>query len=274
LAKDANATRYLSNTGTNNNPAWAQINLTNGVTGTLPTANGGTNLTSFTANGVVYASSTSALATSSAITFDGTNLVTTGSATFQNYTRSSNASNVSVMANMTAVTSGIGGTNAGTTATYVQIDSAQIYPVLDNTLSLGLASYRWTAVYAVNGTIQTSDQNQKQDISELNDTEKRVATRIKSLIKKYRFKDAVIEKGDAARIHIGVIAQEVQSAFVAEGLDATRYGIFCSDTWYEVDGKPSPNASEPYQENTPNATKVVRLGLRYEELFAFVISVL
>tara|TARA_R110000868_G_scaffold321826_1_gene582874 strand:+ start:261 stop:1364 length:1104 start_codon:yes stop_codon:yes gene_type:complete len=50
--------------------------LTTGVTGTLPTANGGTNLggaTPFTANGVVYASSTSALATGSALTFDGTN---------------------------------------------------------------------------------------------------------------------------------------------------------------------------------------------------------
>ena len=48
--------------------------LTTGVTGTLPTANGGTNLTSFTSGGVVYASSTSALATGSALKFDGTNL--------------------------------------------------------------------------------------------------------------------------------------------------------------------------------------------------------
>lgn len=42
LPKDTNATRYLSNTGTTNNPAWAQINIANGVTGTLPVANGGT----------------------------------------------------------------------------------------------------------------------------------------------------------------------------------------------------------------------------------------
>jgi hypothetical protein len=41
------------------------------VTGTLPTANGGTNLTSFTSGGVVYASSSSALATGSALTYDG-----------------------------------------------------------------------------------------------------------------------------------------------------------------------------------------------------------
>jgi hypothetical protein len=44
------------------------------VTGTLPTANGGTNLTSFTSGGVVYASSSSALATGSALTFNGTTL--------------------------------------------------------------------------------------------------------------------------------------------------------------------------------------------------------
>jgi hypothetical protein len=39
LAKDTNATRYLSNTGTTNNPAWAQVNLANGVTGNLPVGN-------------------------------------------------------------------------------------------------------------------------------------------------------------------------------------------------------------------------------------------
>lgn len=42
LAKSTSATRYLSNTGSSNNPAWAQIDLTNGVTGILPVANGGT----------------------------------------------------------------------------------------------------------------------------------------------------------------------------------------------------------------------------------------
>jgi hypothetical protein len=48
--------------------------LTTGVTGTLPTANGGTNLTSFTSGGVVYASSSSALATSSNLSHNGTTL--------------------------------------------------------------------------------------------------------------------------------------------------------------------------------------------------------
>jgi len=62
-------------------PSWGKINLTTHVSGTLPTTNGGTGLTSFTANGVVYASSSSALATGSALTFDGTTLTSGASGT-------------------------------------------------------------------------------------------------------------------------------------------------------------------------------------------------
>ncbi len=39
LAKDTNTTRYLSNTGSSNAPAWSQVNLSNGVTGNLPVSN-------------------------------------------------------------------------------------------------------------------------------------------------------------------------------------------------------------------------------------------
>ena len=48
------------------------------ITGTLPVANGGTGLTSYTANGVIYASSSSVLASGSGLTFDGTNLTVNG----------------------------------------------------------------------------------------------------------------------------------------------------------------------------------------------------
>lgn len=42
LAATTTATRYLSNTGPSSTPAWAQINLANGVTDILPVQNGGT----------------------------------------------------------------------------------------------------------------------------------------------------------------------------------------------------------------------------------------
>jgi hypothetical protein len=151
-------------------------------------------------------------------------------------------------------------------------DTARFYPNPDNSLNLGLGSNRFNTVYASNGTINTSDRNEKQDIQNLSAFELAVAQEIKSLFKTYRWKSAVAEKGDAARIHVGVIAQDVQEAFAKHGLDATRYALWCSDTWYEVDGKASPTAAEPFTAETPDAVLKTRLGIRYDQLLAFVIS--
>lgn len=60
LTKDTNATRYLANTGTSNNPAWAQVNLTNGVTGALGVPNGGTGAAPGADDQLLVADSTSA----------------------------------------------------------------------------------------------------------------------------------------------------------------------------------------------------------------------
>ena len=46
LAKSTTSTHYLTNQGTSNVPAWGQVNVANGVTGTLPVGNGGTGATS------------------------------------------------------------------------------------------------------------------------------------------------------------------------------------------------------------------------------------
>lgn len=53
-------------------------------------------------------------------------------------------------------------------------DEVDIYPGLafhaatDNSKTLGTSSYRWTSVYAVNGTIQTSDMRLKTNVTDLN----------------------------------------------------------------------------------------------------------
>jgi hypothetical protein len=144
-------------------------------------------------------------------------------------------------------------------------------PTADNLQNLGSATFRWATVYAGTGTINTSDRNDKQDIEELSAAEQRVAVRVKGLIRKFRFKDSVAAKGDNARVHFGVIAQDVQDAFTAEGLDASRYGLFCSDTFKAIDGKPVEK--DPLTQEYPaGATDYTRLGVRYEELLAFVIS--
>ena len=72
LAKDANDSRVLTNTGTNNNPAWAQVTLTTGVTGTLPVANGGTGATTLTDKAVLISQDTGTDTVGSvALTTDG-----------------------------------------------------------------------------------------------------------------------------------------------------------------------------------------------------------
>ncbi len=62
LAKNASSTRYLSNTGSSNNPAWAQVDLTNGVTGNLPLGNGGAGASLTASNGGIVYSGAASLA--------------------------------------------------------------------------------------------------------------------------------------------------------------------------------------------------------------------
>lgn len=110
-------------------------------------------------------------------------------------------------------------------------NSARFAPVGDNEMALGSSSARFTTVYAATGSINTSDARAKTDVRDITDQELAVALRIKGLLKAYRFKDAVAQKGDKARIHFGVIAQDVVAAFAAEGLDAHDYALLCHDTW-------------------------------------------
>lgn len=104
----------------------------------------------------------------------------------------------------------------------------------------------------------------------MDEAEKRVAVAAKGLIRKYRWKDAVAEKGDAARIHVGIIAQDLQAVFAAEGLDAGRYAMFISSTWWEHEGQTYDTAEEAPE----GATERTRLGVRYPELLAFIIAAL
>ena len=148
------------------------------------------------------------------------------------------------------------------TATGVTFGSATMFPTnntgskTDGALDLGSSAARFKDLYATNGTIQTSDRNEKQDIEELSDAEQRVAVAAKGLLRKFRWIDSVADKGDEARIHFGIIAQDLQDAFTAEGLDAGRYAMFINSTWTD---------EETGEERS-------RMGVRYSELLAFIIS--
>jgi hypothetical protein len=159
----------------------------------------------------------------------------------------------------------------------------------DNTTDLGDPTVRFDDIFATNGTIQTSDQNEKQSIQSLTTAEMNVAKRLSPLIKTFKWNSSVEEKGDSARTHTGIIAQDVQQAFTDEGLDADNYALFISDTWWEKEisvdavaeevdenGNVITEAKDAYtymdtkEEATDGYTERTRLGVRYPELLSFI----
>jgi hypothetical protein len=229
-------------------PSWGKIGLTTHVSGTLPVANGGTGLTSFTANGVVYASSTSALATGSALTFDGTNLsqITTGqviktvkssstSGTRDAILRLSVASNggndaagTVLFTYDTAYTQAAkidslltGGGTAGllrfftSTSEAFRLNESQ-YMLVGYTSSNG--AYRLqvnSQIFATNATIATSDGHYKTNVTPLNDALSLVC---KLNPVSFKWKQHPVHNFDCETPTIGFIAQEVK-----ETLKSTRY---------------------------------------------------
>ena len=105
---------------------------------------------------------------------------------------------------------------------------------IDNYVNIGTFSFRFDDIYATNGTIQTSDINEKQQIASLTDAEITAAKAISKLFKTFKWNDSVAEKGDEARTHTGVIAQEVEQAMTDAGLNAGDYAFFISTTWWET----------------------------------------
>lgn len=203
------------------------------VSGNAATANTATNLS----GGSVSATTVTA---SGAITSNLSGFASLSSSAVQLYNGSTSMSN-----NGSSFSWGQNGT------IIAGLSTTQFVPVPDNTLSLGSGGLRWTTVYATTGTINTSDRNDKQQIADLTAAEKAVGQALKGMMKTFKFNDAVLAKGPNARIHFGVIAQDVKAAFEAQGLNAEDYGVFCSDT-------------------LPNGQ--VRLGVRYEELFALILG--
>jgi hypothetical protein len=124
--------------------------------------------------------------------------------------------------------------------------SGRFRPGADNQQALGLTSFRWTAVYAATGTIQTSDARAKQWQGAMSAAEGRAARRIAGALGFYRWDDAIAAKGDAARRHFGVRAQAAWAIMADEGLvdpvdgdgqpGRTPYAFLCFDRWQDEAG--------------------------------------
>jgi len=119
----------------------------------------------------------------------------------------------------------------------VGINSATHLPDTDNAHDLGASYARWDDVYATNGTIQTSDKNEKENIS---DTDLGLNFINKLSPKSFKFKNKT-------RTHYGLIAQDIETVITDLGKTSNEF---------------APLIKETIEDGTE------KYGLRYTELIA------
>jgi len=139
---------------------------------------------------------------------------------------------------------------------------SEFYPDIDGSWSLGSASNKWSEVFAAAGTINTSDEREKQQQRSVSEAEQLCAVDLKSSIKAYKFNTAVETKGDSARWHFGLMAQRVVEVFNSHGLNAHEYGMLCYDEWekeYDEDDNIIKESGNIY-------------GVRYDEIMMFILA--
>jgi len=159
-------------------------------------------------------------------------------------------------------------TGGATTLRTVVDANGALIPASDNTYDLGIAANRWREVFAVAPVINTSDVREKEDIRVVSTAERATALALKNKLMAFRFKHAIADKGDAARIHFGIAAQEVAECFLANGLNPENYAVFCHDSWPAVERITDEHGVVLVEGRQAGD----RYGIRYDELFAFILS--
>jgi hypothetical protein len=157
-----------------------------------------------------------------------------------------------------------------------EFGTSAIRPVTDDALSLGTAARKYSEIFATNGTINTSDEREKE-FFDITEAEKSCALAIKKLIKKYKWHSAVEEKGELARYHFGVGAQSVKATFESHGLNPDDYSLICYDEWKDEYEVIPAVIDEEGIELEPEYEIVSlkagnRYGVRYSELAMFILS--
>jgi hypothetical protein len=141
------------------------------------------------------------------------------------------------------------------------VDSTEARPAVDNSISAGTGAFRYTTVYAVTGTINTSDARKKTAVSQFTDAEVQAAKLMSKEIGTFKWLDAIQKKGADARTHIGLTVQRAMEIMQSCGLDPFGYGFICYDKWQDsfdpISGQLALAAGDCY-------------AFRYDELNLFI----
>jgi len=113
-------------------------------------------------------------------------------------------------------------------------NGADFSPNYTNAQDIGTASKRIRQIYS-NNAINTSDARLKTTLTALTTNEINASKLLAKEIGTYKWLADVSEKGDNARINVGVTAQKVIEIMESCGLTALDYNLVHYDTWDAVE---------------------------------------
>lgn len=123
------------------------------------------------------------------------------------------------------------GRGAGTSSVLYSFSPTNFVSQPDNSKTLGVGSSRWSTVYAATGAINTSDAREKTVVTPLTVAEIEAAKALAREIGTYQWLASIEQKGEAARLHVGLTVQRAIEVMKSFGLDPMRYGFICYDEW-------------------------------------------
>ena len=100
--------------------------------------------------------------------------------------------------------------------------SGRVLPAVDNGGYIGESIHRWIAIYAVNGSIQTSDKNEKNTIVESD-----LGLSFVNKLKPVSYKWNAEHLGN--KTHYGLIAQDIEQAIISEGKTLEDFAAVSKD---------------------------------------------
>ncbi|WP_275075952.1 tail fiber domain-containing protein [Providencia rettgeri] len=102
-----------------------------------------------------------------------------------------------------------------------------VRPGRNNVQTCGSSAYVWSGGFTQTAFQVTSDKREKESITRVTDVILDAWSKVNYVM--YKLKDSVASKGEEARVHVGVIAQDIKEAFESSGLNPFELGILCYD---------------------------------------------
>lgn len=157
------------------------------------------------------------------------------------------------------------------------LDGAVLTGRSSGSLGIGNANQPINTVYAQNATVVTSDETTKTIIGRLTDTsyadgQKLIAALATVKPTVYQLNSSITEKGAAnARYHVGYIAQDVEAAITAAGLDPAKFALWTKTALFTVTQNKDKTYTQAADVDSSGNQKYIQM-LRYEEIFPVILA--